>query len=630
VEEGPVAQIKRRKVIKEESIKVLVARFSPPWAFSQPCLSDRMRQNCRNSLNRLLNGSSQGCRLAQAENDTVLPLPYFSDLFFSCLFDIEPSCQDLFASVNLRKQGAMLFRTFRAVISMSNSNVNTKHHPKLVKLINRHTFEYHVHPVYYSYFFDAMVRTLRTAFRDEFTRELEYSWVSMISSLIKLVLPIAVEGWAICAREQHRTAKAAAKAAAALTRTTTRGRCHSSSFSTLLLHSLTIGPSASFLGRAARQHRRGASVSPTASTCPELSPLTSPDSVTRRRWTPASGVQLAGDGFEQDPHEQQQSPQAPPPRQRSPTGGSSHGGFTRQWDYPCIGSGRSSCFKRDETLFDHQAKWASLLRGSSCHALFDDEDANESEGEGDQVNDTVVGSRGRLFAGGFLGTLLGSLLPGNIGLKKEQAADIKYHQPPPTHHHHNVRFINPTPHNAEESSFTGLWEEKEERRRTGDEAKQKGVFSAAEPYLMTDSGTVIHPREEQCGPRGGDTESVTPPKIPALCTADLSQRSDTHAKGGGLSLLNTHCAPSSIEELWKRSRQSNRATAKGENCSIPQRCHSSPYHSESLFDSIQSQRFLMVGYKQQPQNRCITTSSSIDETVGHDEKKGCDDEKQTL
>mmetsp|Transcript_9024 Transcript_9024/g.14736 ORF Transcript_9024/g.14736 Transcript_9024/m.14736 type:complete len:564 (-) Transcript_9024:169-1860(-) len=557
VEEGPVAQIKRRKVIKEESIKVLVARFSPPWAFSQPCLSDRMRQNCRNSLNRLLNGSSQGCRLAQAENDTVLPLPYFSDLFFSCLFDIEPSCRDLFASVNIRKQGAMLFRTFRAVISMSNSNVNTKHHPKLVKLINRHTFEYHVHPVYYSYFFDAMVQTLRTAFRDEFTRELEYSWVSMISSLIKLVLPIAVEGWAICAREQHRTAKAAAA---------------------------------------------------------------------RRRWTPASGVQLAGDGFEQDPHEQQQSPQVPPP----PTGGSSHGGFTRRWDYRCIGSGRSSCFKRDETLFDHQAKWASLLRGSSCHALFDDEDANESEGEGDQVNDTVVGrSRGRLFAGGFLGTLPGSLLPGKIGLKKEQAADIKYHQPPPTHHHHNVRF-NPTPHNAEESSFTGLWEEEEERRRTGDEAKQKGVFSAAEPYLMTDSGTVIHPREEQCGPRGGDTESVTPPKIPALCTADLSQRSDAHAKGGGLSLLNTHCAPSSIEELWKRSRQSNRATAKGENCSIPQRCHSSPYHSESLFDSIQSQRFLMVGYKQQPQSRCITTSSSIDETVGHDEKKGDDNEKQTL
>mmetsp|Transcript_2409 Transcript_2409/g.3401 ORF Transcript_2409/g.3401 Transcript_2409/m.3401 type:complete len:218 (+) Transcript_2409:369-1022(+) len=94
----------------------------------------------------------------------------------------------------MEKQGRMLFNTFRVVSTITGSD-KKKILPKLTKLIERHTFEYNVHPVYYSYFCEAMLKALKIVHGKMFNAEMEYAWVTSISHLMQLIIPLAVQSW---------------------------------------------------------------------------------------------------------------------------------------------------------------------------------------------------------------------------------------------------------------------------------------------------------------------------------------------------------------------------------------------------------------------------------------------------
>mmetsp|Transcript_9958 Transcript_9958/g.13018 ORF Transcript_9958/g.13018 Transcript_9958/m.13018 type:complete len:358 (-) Transcript_9958:365-1438(-) len=181
---------------KDRQMEVLVAHYSPCWTFRSPQLNTNVKRNCSKSLEDIYRGQTEKFLADKAKQpkETLYALPHFFDIFYKELFAIEPTCRAMFEKVNLQKQGTMLFKSFRGIASISTSNTNAIM-PKLKSLIDRHTFQYNVHPIYYSYFCEAMIKTLRQALGRAFTTEVEFSWVTSISHMMKLIIPLAVEGW---------------------------------------------------------------------------------------------------------------------------------------------------------------------------------------------------------------------------------------------------------------------------------------------------------------------------------------------------------------------------------------------------------------------------------------------------
>lgn len=204
----------------------MIERYMPSFTFMKHVeVSQEIGDTCSACLEKVCNGDYVKYQEKKAEEESVMPLTYFFGTFFELLFESDPTVEPLFASTNLRKQSAMLIRTFRTVAECYRLD-RKKLRASLVTLAEKHTYQYKVHPMSYSYFADSLMRTLRRLLGKEFTREYEYSWLMSLSYVYSILIPAVVDvTMSTTLRKKHSSRalqEAAAKESASFSETRSR------------------------------------------------------------------------------------------------------------------------------------------------------------------------------------------------------------------------------------------------------------------------------------------------------------------------------------------------------------------------------------------------------------------------
>lgn len=179
-----------KKVFSNES-RVLLEHYMPPFCLMDPVLSPEVGDITKNTWESIINGDAQGFRTMKEVHPHISALTYFYDRFYSQLFFLYPEVRHFFQG-SIAHQGRRLVKSMMGLATMvcyDKNNVDKK----LVWLANKHS-EACIHPQYYGGFMWNILITLRHCLGTDWTPEVEEAWVISASYMLRVMVPIAVQG----------------------------------------------------------------------------------------------------------------------------------------------------------------------------------------------------------------------------------------------------------------------------------------------------------------------------------------------------------------------------------------------------------------------------------------------------
>lgn len=130
------------------------------------------------------------CReyLAKKEELGMYCITWFHTVFYGQLFDLDPGARALFKR-DIEQQGRMLVRMIS--FSLSSFHEGTNLRQSLEKLAIAHASKGVVW-TQYNTMGDALFYSLRKVLASEFTQPINDAWIKIYSSMLRIVLPVAV------------------------------------------------------------------------------------------------------------------------------------------------------------------------------------------------------------------------------------------------------------------------------------------------------------------------------------------------------------------------------------------------------------------------------------------------------
>jgi hemoglobin-like flavoprotein len=169
----------------------LIEHYQPPFCILQPVLNTKIGEITKRSWESIVSGEAEGFRRMKATYPQLTPLTYFYDRFYSQLFFLYPECRPFFQS-SLSQQGRRLVKSLMGLASLACFEKETVH-SKLVALAVKHN-EKGIHPQMYGGFMWNILMTLRHCLGQDWTPEVEEAWIISASYMLRVMVPIAVEG----------------------------------------------------------------------------------------------------------------------------------------------------------------------------------------------------------------------------------------------------------------------------------------------------------------------------------------------------------------------------------------------------------------------------------------------------
>lgn len=182
--------------------KKILKHLLPTWYIRHPNITSNDYANIRNTWNLIYNNEiklknihdnifeniSDITDYSDEENNEIQI--YFIKTFYDRLFDIRPEFRQLFKN-DIIWQGFKLVKMINFIIEkMDNDNETLQITFK--NLINRHN-NYGVKPDHYRIMMDNLLKILEKVLGTEyFNEESKYSWIKVISHLMNILVPIAL------------------------------------------------------------------------------------------------------------------------------------------------------------------------------------------------------------------------------------------------------------------------------------------------------------------------------------------------------------------------------------------------------------------------------------------------------
>lgn len=172
---------------------IMVARYTHPLfqLDIEPEISPEIVQMCKDAFEMLSTGKTRVYARAKAKNANILePLCFMAEDFYNTMFERIPSSKALF-NVDIGTQAKMLTAVLRAILDVL--SFDSEAVSIFEDLAHSHN-KLKIHPSYYGEFAYTFICTMRKHLGRSFTEEAETAWVSLFSYVLKIMIPIAVDG----------------------------------------------------------------------------------------------------------------------------------------------------------------------------------------------------------------------------------------------------------------------------------------------------------------------------------------------------------------------------------------------------------------------------------------------------
>jgi len=127
---------------------------------------------------------------------TITPEKHFVSNFYATLFEINPAIQTLFENSNMERLQKKLFGTLRTILNSSKTTF-TERKQILENIAAKHN-KFGVHPNHYGYFGVALLSSIEEEVGASYSEEIRLAWTLVISSILQIMLPIALGGAPRC------------------------------------------------------------------------------------------------------------------------------------------------------------------------------------------------------------------------------------------------------------------------------------------------------------------------------------------------------------------------------------------------------------------------------------------------